>query len=163
MAKEKVYKLAQEFRVSSEALVQMLRGMGIPVKSHMSTVDENLRDEIKNRFAQERAEIKREYQRKKQMLAKAREDMMVKAEKSEAVAEQAVAAKTEEKPKGAASTQQTAPEEKPRAQAREERPQRVRNHRQHRPSRRPQTQQSGPSSAKPQQRPSQQRPSQQRP
>ncbi|MCK7516145.1 MAG: hypothetical protein MZV70_77330 [Desulfobacterales bacterium] len=32
MAKEKVYKLAQEFKVSSEALVQMLRGMGIPVK-----------------------------------------------------------------------------------------------------------------------------------
>jgi len=46
MAKEKVYKLAQEFKVSSEALVQMLRGMGIVVKSHMSTVDENLRDDI---------------------------------------------------------------------------------------------------------------------
>ena len=29
MAKEKVYKLAKEFKVSSEALVQMLRGMGI--------------------------------------------------------------------------------------------------------------------------------------
>ena len=63
MAKEKVYKLAQEFKVSSEALVQMLRGMGIQVKSHMSTVDENLRDEIKKKFESERAEIKKEYER----------------------------------------------------------------------------------------------------
>lgn len=76
MAKEKVYKLAQEFKVSSEALVQMLRGMGIPVKSHMSTVDENLRDDIKKKFEQERAEIKKEYERKKQMLTKAREELI---------------------------------------------------------------------------------------
>ncbi|MCL2689340.1 MAG: translation initiation factor IF-2 [Chitinispirillia bacterium] len=73
MAKEKVYKLAQEFKVSSEALVQMLRGMGIPVKSHMSTVDEELRGEIKKKFEQERADIKKEYERKKQIMAKARE------------------------------------------------------------------------------------------
>lgn len=76
MAKEKVYKLAQEFKVSSEALVQMLRGMGIPVKSHMSTVDESLRTEIKKKFELERAEIKKEYERKKQMLTKAREELI---------------------------------------------------------------------------------------
>ncbi len=80
MAKEKVYKLAQEFKVSSEALVQMLRGMGIPVKSHMSTVDESLRNEIKKKFESERAEIKKEYERKKQMLTKAREDLIGKEE-----------------------------------------------------------------------------------
>jgi len=80
MAKEKVYKLAQEFKVSSEALVQMLRGMGIVVKSHMSTVDENLRDDIKKKFDQERASIKREYERKKQILTKAREDVAAKEE-----------------------------------------------------------------------------------
>ena len=32
MAKEKVYKLAQEFNMSSEALVQLLRQMGHAVK-----------------------------------------------------------------------------------------------------------------------------------
>ena len=68
MAKEKVYKLAQEFKVSSEALVQLLHQMGIPVKSHMSTVDENLRDEIKKKFESERAEIKKEYERKEALL-----------------------------------------------------------------------------------------------
>jgi len=85
MGKEKVYKLAQDFKVSSEALVQLLRNMGIPVKGHMSTVDDSLRDEIKRRFEQERADMKKEYDRKRQMLAKKRE-------------EQIVAAKPEEKP-----------------------------------------------------------------
>ena len=83
MAKEKVYKLAQEFKVSSEALVQMLRGMGIPVKSHMSTVDESLRDDIKKKFEQERAEIKKEYERKKQMLTRAREELIGKTQEEE--------------------------------------------------------------------------------
>ncbi len=94
MAKEKVYKLAKEFKVSSEALVQMLRGMGITVKSHMSTVDENLREQIKQKFEQERAEIKKQYARKKQKIAKAKEELLGKtAEKKKA--EKALA--TEEK------------------------------------------------------------------
>jgi translation initiation factor IF-2 len=98
MAKEKVYKLAQEFKVSSEALVQMLRGMGIPVKSHMSTVDESLRDDIKKKFEQERAEIKKEYERKKQMLTKAREDLIGKEEepKEEAAFESVPAASVQQ-------------------------------------------------------------------
>jgi translation initiation factor IF-2 len=52
--------------------------MGIVVKSHMSTVDDSLRNEIKKKFEQERAEIKKEYERKKQMLTKAREDLIGK-------------------------------------------------------------------------------------
>ncbi len=113
MAKEKVYKLAQEFKVSSEALVQMLRGMGIPVKSHMSTVDESLRTEIKKKFELERAEIKKEYERKKQMLTKAREELM--GESTEA------APKTEAQPSQVSATSpvqeknvgQTPPAQKP--------------------------------------------------
>ncbi|MDR2578262.1 MAG: translation initiation factor IF-2 [Chitinispirillales bacterium] len=75
MAKKKVYELAEEFKMSSQAMVQMLRGMSISVKSHMSTVDEELRTQIKERFEQERAEIKKQYERKKQMLNKEREEL----------------------------------------------------------------------------------------
>lgn len=96
MAKEKVYKLAQEFKVSSEALVQMLRGMGIPVKSHMSTVDESLRDEIKKKFEQERAEIKKEYERKKQMLTRAREELIGKNDEEEGSGTQSGTSREEE-------------------------------------------------------------------
>ena len=85
MAKEKVYNLAKEFKVSSEALIQMLKGMGIAVKGHMSTVDESLRDEIKKRFDQERAEIKKEYDRKKQAITKAKEIVLAKIEPPPAV------------------------------------------------------------------------------
>ncbi|MBN1307233.1 MAG: translation initiation factor IF-2 [Chitinispirillaceae bacterium] len=90
MAKEKVYKLAQEFKVSSEALVQMLRAMGIPVKSHMSTVDESLRDDIRKKFEQERAEIKKEYERKKQMLTRAREELIKRGDEENASSAQDV-------------------------------------------------------------------------
>jgi translation initiation factor IF-2 len=86
MAKEKVYKLAQEFKVSSEALVQMLKTMGIVVKSHMSTVDESLRGEIKRRFDSEREEIKKAYDRKKHKIEQAREDQAVKAAEAAAAA-----------------------------------------------------------------------------
>ncbi|MFP4162427.1 MAG: translation initiation factor IF-2 [Chitinispirillaceae bacterium] len=111
MAKEKVYKLAQEFKVSSEALVQMLRGMGIPVKSHMSTVDEELRDDIKKKFEQERAEIKKEYERKKQMLKKAR-DELVSSDETKAPAtgkKEPSASKTEAKETKKAEAKKSAP------------------------------------------------------
>ncbi|MBN1757632.1 MAG: translation initiation factor IF-2 [Chitinispirillaceae bacterium] len=117
MAKEKVYKLAQEFKVSSEALVQMLRGMGIPVKSHMSTVDENLRTDIKKKFEQERAEIRKEYERKKQMLTRAREELIGKNE------EEVTAAKQQETQKeGPAETAVPAGERSGAAESRSERP-----------------------------------------
>lgn len=116
MAKEKVYKLAQEFKVSSEALVQMLRGMGIPVKSHMSTVDESLRDDIKKKFEQERAEIKKEYERKKQMLTKAREDLIGKEEEpqEEAAFEAAPAAPVQQSVSPAAAQQTSVSEQQAR-------------------------------------------------
>ncbi len=81
MAKEKIYKLAKEFKVSSEALLQVLKGMGIVVKSHMSSVDEKLRDQIKQKFEQERAAIKKQYARKKRKLVKAKEELLGKTEK----------------------------------------------------------------------------------
>ncbi len=132
MAKEKVYKLAQEFKVSSEALVQMLRNMGIPVKSHMSTVDENLRGEIKKRFEADRAEIKKEYQRKKQKLARAREEMEAKAE----AATQQAQAEQPPKPAEPAPAAQAA-ESKPAAREAPPRPHRQSEEPRRPPRRRP--------------------------
>ncbi|HEX7511138.1 MAG TPA: translation initiation factor IF-2, partial [Chitinivibrionales bacterium] len=124
MAKEKVYKLAQEFKVSSEALVQLLHQMGIPVKSHMSTVDESLRDDIKKKFESERAEIKKEYDRKKQMLTKAKEDLIAKVESEKeevrkakiAADQQAAAAAAPPMPTAAAVAPAAAPASAPRPQ-----------------------------------------------
>jgi translation initiation factor IF-2 len=107
MAKEKVYKLAQEFKVSSEALVQLLHQMGIPVKSHMSTVDENLRDDIKKKFESERAEIKKEYDRKKHIITKAKEDLIAKMENEKEEARKAkIAAEAPKAPPPVQAAQQ---------------------------------------------------------
>jgi translation initiation factor IF-2 len=117
MAKEKVYKLAQEFKVSSEALVQLLHQMGIPVKSHMSTVDENLRDEIKKKFESERAEIKKEYERKKQILTKAKEVLNAKVETEKEEARKAKAPAEPQpsaEPAAPASAAPEQPEKEPR-------------------------------------------------
>ncbi len=40
MAKMRVYELAKEFEVKSESLIHLLREMDIPVRSHMSALDE---------------------------------------------------------------------------------------------------------------------------
>ncbi|UCF20562.1 MAG: translation initiation factor IF-2 [Gemmatimonadota bacterium] len=41
MAKMRVYELAREFEVTSEVLIQWLRKMDIPVRSHMSALDDS--------------------------------------------------------------------------------------------------------------------------
>ncbi len=40
MAKKRVYELAKEFDVTSERVIHLLREMDVPVRSHMSTLDE---------------------------------------------------------------------------------------------------------------------------
>jgi translation initiation factor IF-2 len=143
MAKEKVYILAKEFKVSSEALVQMLRGMGIPVKSHMSTVDENLREEIKKKFETERAEIRKKYEKKKTMIAKVREDLMARSVKPPQ-AETPAAAAPMPPPTAPAETPPAAPPVQTAAPVVEQRPQRP-----YHSSARPYSSQTGGRSASP--------------
>ena len=40
MAKMRVYELAKEFEITSESLIHILREMDIPVRSHMSSLEE---------------------------------------------------------------------------------------------------------------------------
>ena len=42
MEKRRVYQVAKEQKLSSDALISMLKGMGHEVKSHMSVVTENM-------------------------------------------------------------------------------------------------------------------------
>ena len=47
--KEKIYKIAKEMNISSEALVRVLHEMGHKVKSHMSSVDDDIRKDIEKK------------------------------------------------------------------------------------------------------------------
>ena len=64
MEKKRVYEVAKEYHLSSEALVSMLRSMDYEVKSHMSVVDERMLEAIERRFEQEKESFRQELRRK---------------------------------------------------------------------------------------------------
>jgi translation initiation factor IF-2 len=66
MAKKRLYAVAREYNVTSEAIVKMCRDLGYPVKNHMSTADDEMLEAIRKRFMAERESVKREIETKKQ-------------------------------------------------------------------------------------------------
>jgi len=66
MAKKRVYQIAKEYRVSSEAMLSILRELGFEVKSHMSVVNDKMSSAIEKKFEQEKEAVKKEYAWKKQ-------------------------------------------------------------------------------------------------
>jgi translation initiation factor IF-2 len=84
--KKKIYKLATELNISHETLMEFLRKKGHEVKSHMSTVDDDMMKDILVHFKKEK-DVAEKHQRKIQEIRDSRK----KAEKKEeAVAEQQV-------------------------------------------------------------------------
>ena len=58
--KVRIYQLARELRISSDALVNMIiaLGAGADVKSHMSAVDDEIVVKIREKIAQEREVVR---------------------------------------------------------------------------------------------------------
>ncbi|MGD9140845.1 MAG: translation initiation factor IF-2 [bacterium] len=67
MARKRVYQAARELSLSSEALLGILKTMGIKVKSHMSAIDDETVDALKDKLKQEKEAVKKEAARKKKM------------------------------------------------------------------------------------------------
>ncbi len=65
MAVYRVYKVAKEFDISSEALVKLLADMGKPVSSHMSTIEQETIELITRKLAQEKAVQREQIESKK--------------------------------------------------------------------------------------------------
>src|SRR5512140_176990 len=85
--KKKVYKLATELNISHETLLEFLRKKGHEVKSHMSTVDDDMMRDVLVHFKKEK-DVAEKHQRKIQEIRDSRK----KAEKKEEVVEQQVVA-----------------------------------------------------------------------
>jgi translation initiation factor IF-2 len=85
-----VYQVAREFNLSSEALLEMLRGMSIEVKSHMSAIDDETVVALQGKLKEEKEAVKKEVERKKQMA----EERKAKARDLAKKEEQARRAKT---------------------------------------------------------------------
>lgn len=68
MAKKRVYQLARDYKISSEAMLSSIRELGFEVKSHMSVVDDKMASSIEQKFQKEKEAVKEEYARKEQKL-----------------------------------------------------------------------------------------------
>ena len=78
--KKRVYELAKELNLSSEALLKVLKEMDISVKSHMSSLAQEQVVEVRNRFDQEKQEARSKTVRKKKKKKRRRHKPRVTAE-----------------------------------------------------------------------------------
>ena len=67
MAKKRVYQLARDYKISSEAMLSIIKELGFEIKSHMSVVDDKMASSIEQKFQKEREAVKEEYARKEKM------------------------------------------------------------------------------------------------
>jgi len=70
LKKVRVYEAAREFKISSEALLEIIRSLGIPVKSHMSSITEDVVAKIQEKIQKEKDAVKQEYAEKRKREAK---------------------------------------------------------------------------------------------
>jgi translation initiation factor IF-2 len=68
LAKKRIYQVAKEYNISSEALLTILRELGFKVKSYMSGVDQEMLAAIQKKFEKEKEAVKKEYVWKKTKL-----------------------------------------------------------------------------------------------
>jgi translation initiation factor IF-2 len=64
LAKRRVYQVAKEFRISSDALIGVLQKLGYEVKTHMNAIDDDVIEAARAEFEKEKDAVKREYVKK---------------------------------------------------------------------------------------------------
>jgi translation initiation factor IF-2 len=94
VAKKRIYDIAKDFEVSSEALVGVLRSLKFEVKNHMSFATDEMIAALEKKFEEEKTAVKEEYARKKSQKSKqAAKAPAAKAPPAKAPAAKAPAAK----------------------------------------------------------------------
>ena len=64
--KKRIYELAKEYKISSNAMVNILQDLGFKPKSHMSVATPEMVNAVKNKFTQAKQVAKKEMQQKTQ-------------------------------------------------------------------------------------------------
>jgi translation initiation factor IF-2 len=75
-AKTRIYEIAKEFSVSSEAMLAIVRGLGVEAKSHMSSVDPATVERVRKEFVKEKEAVKEDFARKREVDRKSRRRAM---------------------------------------------------------------------------------------
>ena len=73
LAKRRIYELAKDYKISSDALLAILRELGFDIKSHMSVVDSKMQAAVEEKFQKEKEAVKKEYALKKERLEQRKE------------------------------------------------------------------------------------------
>jgi translation initiation factor IF-2 len=86
--KTRIYQIAKEFSVSSDAMLKILHGLGVEAKSHMSSIDADAIERVRAEFAKEKEAVKEDFARKREVeRASRRRKAQAKASTAEAPAE----------------------------------------------------------------------------
>ncbi|MBM3262049.1 MAG: translation initiation factor IF-2 [candidate division Zixibacteria bacterium] len=103
MARKRIYEVARQYNISSDALIQMLRDLKHDVKSHMSVMDEKMILDVNMKFEAEKIAAREDQARKKLMAEKTEKPVSEKPQpgKSPVAAPQG--------PQGGPQQSQTAP------------------------------------------------------
>jgi translation initiation factor IF-2 len=72
VAKVRIYEVARRFNVSSEAMVNLLKEMKVPVKNHMSSIDDETIAQVTAKFEAEKEAVKQAAEEKKKKLDEAK-------------------------------------------------------------------------------------------
>ncbi len=67
MGNVRIYELAKEYKISSNAMLSVLKELGFEPKSHMSVATDDMVTAIKGKFTKEKQEAKKEMQHKEQI------------------------------------------------------------------------------------------------
>jgi len=86
LSSKRVYQVAKDYNISSDALLSMLKELGFLVKSHMSVVEEKMLRAIEDKFRKEKEELKKEDVLKRKKLEE-REKMAEERYREESVKE----------------------------------------------------------------------------
>ncbi|MFN8176452.1 MAG: translation initiation factor IF-2 [bacterium] len=65
--KVRIYQIAKEYSVSSEAMLKVVHDLGIEAKSHMSSIEPETVDRIRSQFAKEKAAVKEDFARRREV------------------------------------------------------------------------------------------------
>lgn len=147
-SKLRIYDIAKEYSLSSDALLTVLRGMGFTIKSHMSVASDDMLEAISEKFKREIAEVKKDdaarqeklkeleakkrrqeaeksaLKRKAEALARKKKGLLKKKAHEKAARE--LAAKKEKEKKVASEKQVDAPKTEKKAAAKIETPEKKR-------------------------------------
>jgi translation initiation factor IF-2 len=87
MAKQRIYEVAKEYKISSNALLKILRDFDFKPKSHMSVVTEEMMQAVKIKFRVEKEAVKKEIEQKKRQQARPVEKKNVEVRSGEKAGE----------------------------------------------------------------------------